>query len=488
MGEKDAGRQQNESWFGTPVQGPGGVIRKPTSEREVSELLKDRIGCPAPVRPTGSRHSMTDCISAQSPIGSQDTRRWGTLVDMTEFKTLSDEAGERTDLPLRIDWQARPITVTVPAGRTFYDVAHELRRTNHEGIRGLQLSVNTELGTLTMGAAACGATKDSSFPGEFGQVCTDVVGMRLVTPDGKRHDFRIGDEELPALCCSYGLFGIVTEVTFRVSEHQDISIKHEKCRIGEFQARSRKWLDEGNAVFLYLFPYDDWIVAELRKKPVNEGKREEKSARLQVRNYFWERGLTSVVKVLEKARQPLRDFALDTLDGILEEYFVLGLKINRVSPVSQIVDFDREDARHRFTFSMWAFSEADFARILVEYFRFCKDHQRTFRAGLPHVSYHIAKDTSSLLSYSYHGDVWTLDPICPEKDAKEGGWKDFLIDFNQFCSERDGAPLLNQSPYLERLHVTRAFKERLTAFEAARRRFDPDNRMLNAYFERLLAP
>ena len=486
MGERD--RQHNESWFGTPIQSSTGVIERPRSDAEVEAILKDDRRFPSPVRPVGSRHSMTPCISAGA---AGEPGKWGTLVDMTSFTTLSDEAGNPTNLPLRVNWEARPITVTVPAGRTFYDVAHELRSKQHGDVKGLQFRVNTELGTLTMGAAACGATKDSSFPGEYGQVCSDVVGMRLITPDGKRHNLKDGDEDFAALRCSYGLFGIVTEVTFRVEEHRDISIRHEKCKLGEFPERSREWLSDGNAVFLYLFPHDDRIVAELRKKvraPAGERvEREEKSARLEGRNFFWRNGLHVIAKAAGRMG-PARDEALDALDEALEIYFVKQLQIDRVSPVGQIVDFDKEDTEHRFTFSMWAFPEGQFARILPEYFRFCKDRQAIFRAGLPHVSYHIARDPSSLLSYSHSHPVWTLDPICPEVEAHEPGWEQFLREFNGWCSALGGVPLLNQTPHLDRSHLTSAFGQRLRDFETARRRLDPGNRMLNDYFAKLLAP
>jgi FAD/FMN-containing dehydrogenase len=79
--------------------------------------------------------------------------------------------------------------------------------------------------------------------------------------------------------------------------------------------------------------------------------------------------------------------------------------------------------------------------------------------------------------------VWTLDPIA---SGEEPGWEDFLGAFNDRCSAWGGIPLFNQTPGLEHAHVAHAFGPRLTDFKEARRRFDPDNRMLNDYFARLL--
>ena len=81
------------------------------------------------------------------------------------------------------------------------------------------------------------------------------------------------------------------------------------------------------------------------------------------------------------------------------------------------------------------------------------------------------------------GPVWTLDPICP---AGLQGWEPFLHEFNTFCSAKGGMPLLNQTPFLKREHVRKAFADCLPDFEAARRRFDPGDRMLNAYFAEFL--
>jgi hypothetical protein len=399
---------------------------------------------------------------------------------MTGLDSLPAERAAREQPQwLRVDEDS--MTVTVPAGRTFIDVARALRE------KGLQLRVITELGPLTMGAAACGATKESSFPEEPGQVCTDVIGMRLVRPDGEAVDLTEAHPDFAALRCSYGLFGIVTEVTFRVARLQDIAIQHEKIELQDFEPKSRVWLEQHNAVFLYMFPYTGDIVAELRKKPAEGREPEARSSRLHLRNFFWKKGLHDVANALDSI--PLR-FVRDALrKGLtklfLAPFFTDVLALHRVNPVEQIVDFDKEDKEHRFTFSMWAFPETKFPAILREYFEFCNGPKAgRFRTTLPHVSYHIAQDESSLLSYSRGGPVWTLDPIA---SGKEPDWELFLDNFNEFCSARGGKPLLNQTPRLKREHVQRAFKEHLTRFEQTRRRFDPDNRMLNNYFAGLLA-
>ena len=470
----DQVENRNQSWFGERIQGSDGAIKRPKTEGGLVKILRNQQQYPSPVRPVGSRHSMTPCIEAAAP-NKPDS--WGTIVDMTAMKTL--RSGKTLEFGKTPDGNP---TVTVPAGRRFIDVATEVAG------QGFQFRVNTELGSLTMGAAACGATKDSSFPEEPGQVCSDVVGMRLIRPNGDPLDVKDGDPDFDALRCSYGLFGIVTEVTYRVFPHQNISIEHVPVDLEKFKSTSPEWLNNRNAVFLYLFPYWGWIVAELRKKLPGEGALPAppwKSTRLLMRNHFWEKGMLEFEQAIGSVVQPAKIAAQEVSDVLLRVSLTLGLNLPQVSPVEQIVDFDKKDRAHRFTFSMWAFREQEFPDILTEYFKLCKGHM-AICTSLPHVSYHISQDARSLLSYSHDGAVWTLDPVCREEDAKKDAWKVFLKEYNAFCSEHGGVPLFNQTPCLNREYVTRAFKGRLLDFEAARRRFDPQNRMLNAYFAKLL--
>ena len=489
--QDDTGGRHDQSWFGERIQSDAGPIATPTSEADVVEILKDPVRYPSPVRPVGSRHSMTPCMSAEAPGAAGSKRRWGTLVDMTRMTGLPDGSS------LRLETRNGQSTVTVPAGRTFIGVARELRRKN------LQFRVNTELGTLTMGAAACGATKDSSFPGESGQVCHDVVGMRLIRPNGEPQDIREGDPDLDALRCSYGLFGIVTEVTCRVFPLKYVSLVHEEIRpvagarfaAGELAEHFHDWTGKDRtggdayAVFLYLFPYRDRIVAEMRRKPATGSAPKEWSLRLAIRNHFWDMGAHSWERFARSLLRPSLTRRLQDLFGkLLGWYLARILRLDGINPVAQIVDFEKGDKEHRFTFSMWAFPEDAFPTILPRYFELCRKHEAHFRSGLPHASYHIHQDTSSLLSYSRHGAVWTLDPISPENRtaAEKQAWRRFLEEFNEFCSTRGGIPLLNQTPYLTREQVRRAFGQQLVKFESARRRFDPGDRMLNAYFADIL--
>jgi hypothetical protein len=139
----------------------------------------------------------------------------------------------------------------------------------------------------------------------------------------------------------------------------------------------------------------------------------------------------------------------------------------------------------RYTFSLFAFPEAQFPHILSEFFAFVRDYydRHGYRSNLLYVGYRIAQDRQSLLSYSYDGPVMTIDPV----STGNTGWKPFLEAYNQFCSDRGGLPLLNQTYGLTPAIVRKGFGDRWTAFADARRQFDPGERLLNVYFRALLS-
>lgn len=462
------------NWYGDIVCHPT-ILVIPESESDVIEIMRDNSRFPSPVRPMGSRHSITPCMSAAQPGQHGSTGLWGTAVDMTHFQSKFE-----------IDKVSG--TVTVDAGSLYRTVALKLRD------EGWQFHVNTEIGSLSMGAAACGATKDSSFPGEFGQVGSYAVAMKLVDPSARVRmlrdpDFQVPtdtrsdllrnsreDEEFDALRSSYGLFGIVVEVTFRIKKHETISITHEKIKLREFATRNAQWAND--AAWMLLFPAAQRIVVERRYPAVPQCKPQR--LRLAIRNFAWRRVSPLIGRGAARiSSRAVRDALLGSSNFVLRNFLDYLLDLKCVSPTDQIVNF--KAGAGPFTFSMWAFPEDGFPAILEDYFEFCERYraEHGYRTNMPDVSYRIARDTSSLLSYSHEHPVWTIDPVSSGFDPD---WPDFLNEFNEFSSARSGTPLFNQTPYLTPAHARAAFGERLERFEGIRKRYDPSDRMLNDYF------
>lgn len=483
------------NWYGDIVCHPS-VVVYPESLDDVVAVARDLDNFPSPLRPLGSRHSITPCLSAARPGPAAMADEWGTAVDMTRLpevfvvEAIPDDAAPRAGT----GEGGKEHLLIVSAGSNYIDVTRRLREQH-----GLQLFVNTELGSLTMGAAACGATKDSSFDNEWGQVGSYAVAMRLVTASGKVEQFH--DPAFPpptwsrvewlrkakphnnfsALRSSYGLFGLVSEIAFRAKAHQYISIKHECLDVEEFERHAGTWTNQ--AAFLYLFPHAGKVVVE--HKRVLSTPHVRSRWRLMLRNFAW-RWLTPFMGRFAAGlpARGLRDLVLDIWHALLRWFLVWVLNIECASPVDQIVDFEKP--AKRFTFSMWAFPENEFANVLKGYFELCQQYRRDegYRMNMPNASYRIGQDRQSLLSYAFDHDVWTLDPVSTGDDPK---WPRFLERFNEFCRERGGTPLFNQTPYLTTDQAQASFyaedgRDRLEIFEAVRREFDPDNRMLNDYF------
>jgi hypothetical protein len=154
-------------------------------------------------------------------------------------------------------------------------------------------------------------------------------------------------------------------------------------------------------------------------------------------------------------------------------------------PPDQIIHYPLVSNDSRYTFSLFAFPEDQYPAAITDFFKFCNGYyaQKNYRSNLLYVGYRIAQDDRALLSYSYDGAVMTIDPV----STANPGWFDFLDAYNQFCSDRNGMPLLNQTPGLTPAIVRKAYGDKLTTFENTRKQYDLNDRLLNGYFRTLLS-
>jgi len=154
-------------------------------------------------------------------------------------------------------------------------------------------------------------------------------------------------------------------------------------------------------------------------------------------------------------------------------------------PCDEIISYPPVSNDSRYTFSLFAFPEEEYPTVLPEFVTFCKDYysQQGYRTDLLIVGYRIAQDQQALLSYSYDGNIMTIDPASTGAE----GWKPFLAAYNQFCIGRGGIPLLNQTFGVTPEIAQKAFGDRLKTMEATRKAYDPGNRLLNDYFRQVLS-
>jgi FAD-linked oxidoreductase len=151
-------------------------IETPSSEEE---LIRAVTGAHR-VKVVGSGHSFTD-------IACTD----GVMIDLSAMRRV-----------LAVDSDE----VTVEAGITLHDLGEELHS------RGLAMENQGDVDPQTLAGAISTATHGTG--GRFGNLPSQVVGVRLVDGAGEVHDLREGDE-LRAARVSLGALGAISAVTLR---------------------------------------------------------------------------------------------------------------------------------------------------------------------------------------------------------------------------------------------------------------------------------
>jgi FAD/FMN-containing dehydrogenase len=443
------------NWFGNVVSHPS-VIVDAKSVEDIVAVMKDPVKYPAPVRAVGSNHSTAPCGVAEG----------GTLIRMKMNQVLN--IGQDS--------------LTVQADAIHLDMAKALEAKN------LQFYVNTEIGSLSAGSAACAGTKDASFEGQFGQVGSYVTGVKMVLPSGDL--LEVTEDAQPDLMqkvrSSYGLFGIIYEVMYKIRPLTPMAVHHKTFSLEDFITALPGLKALNESMMFYIFPFDNKITIEFRKdNPDAAG--EPNRAAWAIRNHIWG---TSGPKfghdVTQNVSNPtIRYGIIDAFNAGWRLQLETIVSSDYTIPPDQIIHYPAVSDDSRYTFSLFAFPEDEYPAVLTDFFKFCRDYyaQKGYRSNLLYVGYRIAQDQKALLSYSYDGTVMTIDPV----STANPGWDDFLAAYNQFCDSRNGRPLLNQTPGLTAAMVQKAFGDRWKTFAAARKQFDPNDRLLNGYFHELLS-
>jgi FAD/FMN-containing dehydrogenase len=438
---------------GTMIARPRIIVR-PKRVEDLQIIVADAKKFPSPVRVIGANYSQTGCAAADN----------GTLIDLRSLNKV---------LEITDEW------VRVQPGASLTAVAARLEE------RGLQLPVNIELGNLSMGSAAFASTKDSSMPGESGQLAAYLLAARIVTPQGKSVVVNGKDPELlRVLRMSYGLLGVATELVFRVHPLQAVRLDYETFTIDEFVREFPRLIRRQAALKFYPLPFPNRVAVETRTHDAEVPT---------TRSGIWRMRKSVLTNVLpafgatmtNSVKLPgLKYFLIERFNRVMRATMDRAARGVVVFPTEWIQQLPQDSLRIRQSYTTWAFPEAGYPQVLRDYFIFCREYYREhqYRANLMHVSHRLAQDKSSLLSPSFNGPMITLDPW----STRDLGWDDFLIEFNDFCATRGGVPLFNQTRKLTPEQVHRAFGERLNIFARLRQRQDPHDRMLNRYFAQFL--
>jgi hypothetical protein len=416
------------NYDGSIVTSPQQVVFPETVE-EIQAILRDAARYPSPVRAMGSYHSLTPCVSSN-----------GTIVRMSRMTKI-----------IAIDVAAN--TFTAQAGLEVIDASKALRAQN------VQFILNIEIGNMTLGSAACCHTKDALDGIEFGQVSSYVTGMKWVAPNGELGEASetTDPELLRRMRSSYGLCGIVYEVTFRIKPIEALHFSYLPRPVEELtQEEVDALLDNSEGIVCWTIGRTS--IFQQRQHIPEPGILA--SLQAAVRRRLWNFTGAHIGHIIDAfiADPKLRDEAQqNSFDAAKLLYGTLHLLggITLLAP-DKTIDYRKTAQADRYAFTFWAFPKSQWLSTLRAYLDFADAHfkETGFRCNMPLGAYRVHRDTKAILSYTHEQDMFSIDPIHAVTD--QAAWRKFLEAFNDFASRRNGTPLLNQSPFIKREHVAAA--------------------------------
>jgi FAD/FMN-containing dehydrogenase len=427
--------------------GPTSVIQ-PTSPSEIVEVLVNPKRFPSPVRPMGAGSSVTRCVTANS----------GTLLDLSLMNRV-----------LKIT----PDSVTVQPGIRLYELAETLAN------EGLELVGGFEFANRTAGGAVCGAGMEASMAGDVSQFAGHATQLKVIGPQGKRFVVTENTKSLLALMrLSYGLLGVVYEITLRVRPVQGFSVRAGKVSFKDFAKLGTRLGAAAAGVKLHLLPFSDVVFFELRERAA-AAKGASYASRLK--DWAVYSAMPTVARSLAHALPvaTLRYPLIDKLSAATQSLSSMKSMQAGSNAAEQSGRYRALVAEH-FTHCTWAFPVAEISNVVLAYKLFCKEHYtRTgYRCDLPAVGFRLGRDRTALLSPSFESAVLTLTSL----STQEAGWDDFVLDLAEFAAAHGGIPMLNQTRNAAPEHLAKCYGTRLKFFNKVRQELDPHDRLLNQFF------
>jgi L-gulonolactone oxidase len=429
----------------------GPVVLRPKCVREIRDALDLVSRYIPPFRPVGANSSATDCTSSSA----------GTVVDvsgLTEIRNI-DAYGD---------------TVTVQAGARIGDLVHELAK------HGLELAGAHDLMSRTVGGAVAGACIGPAFGGDGAFFASQVRSLRLITPNGKPIEVRSDQKNLlNAFRMSYGMLGIIYEVTLQVRPIRIFSVTHRRCSFEQFAAVAERMSNIDIGLKYFLLPFRNRVYLDIRRytPEARSGHR----ISWKIKDWGESTVLPQVFKSINRVvpGAGVRYRMIDEISSLTQGLVSTRMVNSGSNATAQISSTRGSDTADRLFYSTWFFPATDFAIVVQAYRDFCLRIHRDsgFRCDMPTVGFRIGKDASALLSPSFDEPMIALRAISTQED----GWEDFAIDFGDFARHWGGLPVFNQSREVPADYPRQVFGARLEFFRKIRRQFDPENRMMNSF-------
>lgn len=219
------------NWAGNQRCAPR-ALRHPGSEHELADLLRDAAELDERVKVVGSGHSFT-------AIACTD----GQMIDLSRCADV-----------LEVDAEAG--TVTVQAGIS-------LERLNQE-LDGYGLAMENLGDIAYQSIAGATATGTHGTGLGFGNLSTQIVGMRIVTADGSVLECDADDEAevFEVARVGLGALGVVSSVTLRCVPEFRLHAVEEPRRVDECLDRWDELIREHDHFEFFWVPHTGWALTK----------------------------------------------------------------------------------------------------------------------------------------------------------------------------------------------------------------------------------
>lgn len=211
-------------------------IRRPSSEDELTEILKDAAARERRVKVVGAGHSFT-------AIACTD----GVMMDLADYGRVLSHDPERQ-------------TVTVEAGIPLHRLSEELDR------RGLALQNMGDIDQQTITGATQTATHGTGL--RFGNLSSQIVALRLVTAAGSVID--CSAEQNPQLFdaarVGLGALGVISTLTLQCTPAFRLHAVEEPMRLDDVLANLDELVTENDHFEFFWVPHTGWALTKRNRR------------------------------------------------------------------------------------------------------------------------------------------------------------------------------------------------------------------------------
>ena len=252
-------------------------------------------------------------------------------------------------------------TVRAQAGVTVGALARSLAE------RGQELPLTPEMGHMTLGAVAV-TTLPRLYQTGTAQLSSLVKELKLITPQGKQMTVTEANSDLlRVLCSSFGLLGVVHEVVLRVQPLTPVKIDYQAFNLKEFGARFAKIVLSPGALRLHISPFSDQIVVE--RRTLDETASINRSGIWQIRQSVMRNVLPAFGSTVGSVLAPpgVAGAVVSGMQRALRATLDRAARPVTLHAHEWVREFPKEAWKSRYTYTLWAFPQAEFPKLLGEY-------------------------------------------------------------------------------------------------------------------------